>query len=147
MSPLTVSLLAFGLAAGSFYVGGLLATYHQKKAVQRMADTTAQIEKTRLLLCKQDFESVYQVLDRSNGGIGKRLAECREITEAIFTNSPALFEQEPGLIHWLQATDRFLVELESKMPEDPTRAHIVNSRSAEIYERVHRAIGTEAAKV
>lgn len=143
----TVIALAVTLAAATLAGGFFAYAYRLERAAHHAAREWARAETTRHLIYKQGLESLYLTIDRSNGGVGKRLAECREITEAIFTHSPALFEQEAGLIHWLQATDRYLVELVSKMPEDPTRAHIVNSRSAEIYERVHRAIGTEAAKV
>ena len=138
--------LAIALAVAILAVGFIAYVLRLERAAHHAAKEWARAESARHLIYKQGLESLYQTLERSNGGAGKRLAECRETTEAIFTHCPALFEQEPGLIHWLQATDRFLVELDSKMPEDSIRAHVVNSRSDEIYSRVHRAIGSEAAQ-
>ncbi|RPV83067.1 hypothetical protein [Pseudomonas aeruginosa] len=137
--------LSIALAVAVLTAGFFAYAYRLERDSHHTAREWARAESTGHLIFKTALESLYQTLERSNGGAGKRLAECRETAEAIFTHCPALFEQEPGLIHWLQATDRFLVELESKMPEDSIRAHVVNSRSDEIYSRVHRAIGSEAA--
>ncbi|MCP1515550.1 hypothetical protein [Pseudomonas rhodesiae] len=51
-------------------------------------------------------------LEIFNGGVLYRIHECRETTEAILKHAPEVFRKEPGLVHWLSATDQFLTELD-----------------------------------
>ncbi len=134
------------LSVGVAITGGAAAMFAYAYRLERKAHLAA-VEWARASelghkVYKQGLDAIYDTLETSNGGVGKRIAECREIAEAIFTQAPATFEQETGLIHWIQATDRFLVELDQLAPQNPIRAHVANSRSAEIYQRIHRAIGT-----
>ena len=74
------------------------------------------------------------------GGVGKRIAECRDITESIFAKRPELFDEVPGLIYWLQATDSFLVHLHSCGVVSETQDRIARSRSSDIYELVSESL-------
>ncbi|VTU46119.1 hypothetical protein SRS16P2_00494 (plasmid) [Variovorax sp. SRS16] len=58
-----------------------------------------------------EYRRVLGVTLVTQGGVGKRIKECREITAAIHQSAPDLFVKEEGLIHWLSATDQFLTEL------------------------------------
>lgn len=62
---------------------------------------------------KKAIEPVYRQIgiNAEGGCVFKRITEIREITEAIRKHGPELFQQEPGLIHWLKASDEFLCSL------------------------------------
>lgn len=65
-----------------------------------------------------------QLLERSQGGVHKRISEVREITEAIRLRHPELFKDEFGLTYWLSATDDFLCELrDAAWPEGTSPSH------------------------
>lgn len=84
-----------------------------------------------------------RILMSSAGGVGKRISECREITEAIQRYAPELFTMEEGLIYWLEATDQFLCNLYEVYREepDPVQDHCATARSAAIYQSVHEQTG------
>lgn len=64
------------------------------------------------------------LLERSQGGVHKRISEIREITEIIRLRRPELFEEEFGLVHWLRSTDAFLCELrDAAWPEGTSPSH------------------------
>lgn len=77
----------------------------------------------------------------ATGGIGKRIAECREIAETLQQHAPAVFKKEPGLIYWIEATDQFLVELHAAAGSDPEHERVAKSRSGAIYHQVHAETG------
>lgn len=65
-----------------------------------------------------------QLLERSQGGVHKRISEVREVTEVIRLRHPELFNDEFGLTHWLSATDDFLCELrDAAWPEGTSPSH------------------------
>lgn len=77
----------------------------------------------------------------TTGGIGKRIAECREIAETLQLHAPAVFNKEPGLIYWIEATDQFLVELHAAAGSDQNHERVAKSRSGAIYHQVHAETG------
>jgi len=79
----------------------------------------------------------------SVGGVGKRISECREITEALSNHAPTVFKAEPVLIYWLEATDQFLVELYeiNRERNGPVQDHCATARSALVYQAVHDSTG------
>jgi len=78
---------------------------------------------------------------KTTGGIGKRIAECREIAETLQLHAPAVFKKEPGLIYWIEATDQFLVDLHAAAGNDPEQGRVAKSRSGAIYHQVHAETG------
>lgn len=77
----------------------------------------------------------------TTGGIGKRIAECREIAAALQQHAPEVFKNEPGLIYWIEATDQFLVELHAATGSNPAQERMANSRSGQVYNHVRTAAG------
>lgn len=83
-------------------------------------------------------------LESFNGGVLYRVHECRETTEAILKHAPEVFRKEPGLVHWLSATDQFLTELDKivlidgPLSTDPAKQPELQARSypASVYDRV-----------
>lgn len=84
-----------------------------------------------------------RIMKSSAGGVGKRLSECREITESILRHSPELFTKEDGLLYWLEATDQFLSELYEVYREDPdpVQDHCAAARSTAVYQAAHDKTG------
>ncbi len=71
-----------------------------------------------------DPKLVLQALESGHGGIHKRIAEVREITEAIRRRNPELFRQEYGLSRWLAYTDEYLCGLrDAAWPEGRSSHH------------------------
>lgn len=138
---LLVGTVVSGCIAAAFYA----AYRHQKKA-HHAAREWANANGVALNLAKQQLGTIHHVLERSAGGVGKRIAENREIAEALFTYAPAIYEERHGLVYLLQATDQFLVELFQLTPPCPTRTKIASSYSSEIYNQIHRAVGTQAVR-
>ncbi|MFZ5525929.1 MAG: hypothetical protein ACOZE7_04670 [Pseudomonadota bacterium] len=65
-----------------------------------------------------------QLLERSQGGVHKRISEVREVAEAIRLRHPELFKDEFGLTYWLSATDDFLCGLrDAAWPEGTSPSH------------------------
>lgn len=51
------------------------------------------------------------------GGVDKRITEHGEIMNAITARAPHLFDEEPGLKHWLSANSQFYTELRKALAE------------------------------
>lgn len=137
---LTVVLSAVALLAGCVAVACFCA-YRQQREAHLAAVEMARANAECWSLREQHLTDLYKVLSFKTGGVGKRISECREITEALFTHVPDVFEQEKGLIYWLHATDQFFTALDATMLPNDVREHCANSYSAEIYSQVYRAIG------
>ena len=102
----------------------------------------------RLSLERQHLrEHLYKTvthLESFNGGVLYRIHECRETTESILKHAPEVFRKEPGLVHWLSATDQFLTELDKivlidgPLSTDPAKQPELLSRRypATVYNRV-----------
>lgn len=138
--------LSVGMAITSCIASVCYVAYRHQRNAHLAAREWANANGVALNLAKQNLAAIHHVLERSAGGVGKRIAECREIAEAMFTYAPAIYEQRHGLVHLLQATDQFLVELDQLAPPCPTRAKVANSYSSEIYKQIHRAVGTEEVR-
>jgi len=57
--------------------------------------------------------AITKVVERSAGGVEKRISEHQEIVAAITARQPVLFKDEPGLKHWLNANDEFFRALKT----------------------------------
>jgi hypothetical protein len=62
---------------------------------------------------RRQLSAIIKVVERSGGGVEKRIREQQEIVAAIISRQPVLFNNEPGLKHWLNAQNVFLRELKS----------------------------------
>ncbi|WP_036209457.1 MULTISPECIES: hypothetical protein [Massilia] len=62
---------------------------------------------------RRQLGAVAAVIERSGGGVEKRIREHQEIVAAITTRQPTLFNDEPGLQHWLSANNEFFNALKS----------------------------------
>lgn len=117
------------------------------RAIQHLRAELDLAQKQRLHLveeleeCRKHCEAVDIVLHRTTGGIGARISEAREIAEAIFDQASSVFRREPGLLAWLEANDRFLVELMTAAKiQDPFQQQGANRRTSKIYRRIRRVI-------
>lgn len=62
---------------------------------------------------RDQLDAIHKVVERSGGGVEKRIREQQEIVVAITSRQPVLFSNEPGLKHWLNAQNVFLRDLKS----------------------------------
>lgn len=134
MSTLLIVLLAASTAGLGYACNRLLAS-------RRSSYEYARLQGEELHACKNELAAIRAVLDGTTGGVGKRIIECRETVDAIFTHAPGAYTKAPSLIYWLEATDQFLVELQRVAHLDPVQDRIASPRSPEVYERVHDVIG------
>jgi hypothetical protein len=104
-----LSLLGLGL------LFALRRTLRERQALAAHRDELA----AELDFIKKTIAPMYSLISpNAEGGVLKRISEMREITEAIRKHQPELFQQEPGLIHWLSASDQFLCRLcDAAMPK------------------------------
>lgn len=119
-----------------------IVSYAYKKArYDARSNWNYAVEMSREKHEMRDMVIAYQkVLSGTTGGVGKRINECREITESVFKGAPTIFQDEPGLIYWLEATDQFLSELH-QLNDDSLQNHVANGRGREIYTTVHNFLG------
>lgn len=68
---------------------------------------------------RRQLGTVLEVIDRSAGGVEKRILEQQEIVAAITARQPVLFQAEPGLKHWLNANNEFFRALKSAAASEP----------------------------
>lgn len=69
-------------------------------------------------------QRVMKALERSTGGIHKRIAETQEVATAIRQHQPDLFTRVPSLIHWLTAEYEYLCNVRDQaFPEGQDRLH------------------------
>ena len=131
----TFPLIALLLAGAAFY-GGWRVTRRLRANVLSNRSLTLQL-KHELADAQAFRASLEAVLKNNTGGVGKRISETRQIAEAVFAHNPAIFAAAPGLIHWLKATDEFLVELmRSSHTDDEYQRHVAGSQSAAIYQHI-----------
>ena len=87
------------------------------------------------------------VLNRTTGGIVKRISENIEVAEAIQTNAPDLFKKCDGLAYWLHAHDQFFGYLYAAAadginPDQRMRIEeMYETSDGTIYERIYQAAG------
>lgn len=86
---------------------------------------------------------VMKALERSSGGIHKRIAETQEVATAIRQHQPDLFTRVPSLIYWLTAEYEFLCNVRDQaFPEgkdslhDESRRHFASVSRGEIFRPV-----------
>ena len=88
-------------------------------AVHRQHQSIKTLHEHRLHLLQEvehlrgQLGAVTTVIKCSGGGVAKRIREHEEIVSAITNHQPTLFEDEPGLRHWLGADDEFFEALAS----------------------------------
>jgi len=91
--------------------------------------------------------SILGVLNRTTGGICKRISENIEVAEAIQTNAPDLFKKCDGLAYWLHAHDQFFGYLYATVADgiDPDHRmrieEMYETGHGTIYERIYQAAG------
>ncbi|XHS78140.1 hypothetical protein ACFJGW_20820 [Burkholderiaceae bacterium UC74_6] len=103
---------------------GLCLTLSLALVWQRQAKTTAKATSWQLghKQGQADAKAAYtqqmqritayeQLLRGHQGGVGKRLADTREIAELIHRHAPGLLKEAEGLAHLLHGNDDFLVRL------------------------------------
>jgi len=142
VSEFVVVGLSLGIAIAGVSSAVCYYAYLQERKAHRAASDWAVANCEALACAKEYMHALHSVLERKTGGVGKRISECREIAETLFAVAPAVYEEEPSLIHCLQATDEFLVEVDRLLPADDIRAHAANSRSPEIYKQIRKAVDT-----
>lgn len=54
---------------------------------------------------------IRETLERSEGGIFKRIDENRELAQLLIRNAPQLLKEYPDVMAWLKSQDHFLSEL------------------------------------
>jgi len=87
--------------------------------VRRQYQSSQAMHEHRMHLAEEVQEArlqlrrVREVIDRSAGGIEKRIREHQEIVAAITGRQPMLFKEEPGLEHWLNANNEFFRALKA----------------------------------
>jgi len=63
------------------------------------------------LKASQQLTQIEAVLERSQGGLGKRIDENRELLELLYLNAPVLMKEKPWIASWLHSQDEFLNDL------------------------------------
>jgi len=136
-----MTLLEIGLIGA--LIGGLAGGALAARKAGKVMQGRIQARDAHALELAQENEALrsklfaYQdTLICTTGGVGKRISECREITEALSKHAPDVFKAEPGLIYWLGATDQFLVELNDSLG-DPLQDRLAAIRSQAIYLAIH----------
>ena len=82
----------------------------------------------------QQLTRIEGVLERSQGGLGKRIDENRELLELLYLDAPVLMKEKPWIAGWLHSQDEFLndlakaasVELGGKVRKYPKTQRINN---------------------
>ncbi|MEJ6115608.1 hypothetical protein [Aeromonas salmonicida] len=59
----------------------------------------------------QQLTQIKAVLERSQGGLGKRIDENRELLELLYLDAPILMKEKPWIAGWLHSQDEFLNDL------------------------------------
>lgn len=59
----------------------------------------------------QKLTQIEAVLERSQGGLGKRIDENRELLEHLYLDAPILMKEKPWIAGWLHSQDEFLNDL------------------------------------
>jgi hypothetical protein len=83
----------------------------------------------------KDFQTV---IDYYDGGIQRKIKECREVAMTLFHAEPTLLIKEATILHVLESTDRFLSEL-APFQRNQT-APVEQERSANIYRAIIKCI-------
>lgn len=121
----------------------------------RILKLSMQTQKERIGLMAEELASVDKALRElheviSNGpngcaGVRKVISENHEIAQAIRKHCPQVFQQEPGLVHWLHFNEQFLVRLRdvairsaSSLDADWLRDKAHGMPKAEIYAEIKR---------
>lgn len=68
---------------------------------------------------RRQLSAVVKVIECSGGGVEKRIREQQEIVAAITARQPGLFQNEPGLKHWLNANNEFFRALKTAATGEP----------------------------
>jgi hypothetical protein len=84
-----------------------VASYHAMQEQKAAFNELANVHDIRVEL----WSRYERILEDTPGGVEKRIANCRNITKVILEHEPELFLKCPTLVHWLRATDEFLVTL------------------------------------
>lgn len=106
MTTFIIALLIAVVAALAFTVR------HQLMDKRYMGECRMQ-QAQEIQQLRDRLRTIAEVVDRRCGGVDKRIREHQEIVTAITIRQPALFEDEPGLKHWLSANDEFFKALKS----------------------------------
>lgn len=59
----------------------------------------------------QQLTQIEAVMERSQGGLGKRIDENRELLELLYLDAPILMKEKPWIAGWLHSQDEFLNDL------------------------------------
>lgn len=134
----------------------LIVAYLNGRMVERKlkaARRELQQLKSRHTRAAYRLDALEKVLGTHTGGVGQRIADCREVAETFLLHAPAAFHHETGLVYRLDALDAFLVSLHEiyqsqgsspaglAEPADPRQAVLATSRKADIYFRISREAG------
>ena len=57
------------------------------------------------------LSTLIKVISRTSRGVHKRIDENRELLEEIYKYYPQVKNEAPWIVGWIEAQDRFLVEL------------------------------------
>lgn len=97
---------------------------------------------------------VMKALERSSGGIHKRIVETQEVATAIRQHQPDLFTRVPSLIYWLSAEYEYLCNVRDQaFPEgqdplhDERRRHFSDVSQGEIFRPIldqHSSVASTA---
>jgi hypothetical protein len=106
-------------------IGALVRTVHRlSRTNQALLDqnlrTISEVE-----VLQHQRRKVMEIIKQSAGGVDKRISEHHEIVDAITERQPGLFEEEPGLKHWLSANSQFFHALKSAAERDHDSSKLI----------------------
>lgn len=81
------------------------------------------------------MNQVRRVLERSQGGIYKRIDENRELLEHMQRYAPEYLDAHPWVAGWIKAQDEFLLELIAAAEIKPAHIHPVYVMAGEEWPR------------
>lgn len=70
------------------------------------------------------LNSLSETINRTQGGINKRIAENRELLELIKNHYPEILDEHPWVSGWLDSQEKFLVALADKSGIDIYRMKV-----------------------
>lgn len=111
---MTIILAAIALATIAALAYTVRRQYQSSQAMHEHRMHLA--EEVQIL--RRQLGTVREVIDRSAGGVEKRIREQEEIVAAITARQPVLFKDEPGLKHWLNANSEFFRALKSAAADE-----------------------------
>ena len=141
MIDLGAALALFGAAGLAAFVGAayLGLNVHRGKAAAisqswKRGHAAGRDEAIKAHQRRENLLRDYELVLRSTaGGIGKRVADTREIALAIQQHAPQLYKDVEGLAYSLSASDEFLVKLLSLYGESDQDASQIQARLGMTY--------------